>query len=88
MTAARRPERARADHRVDVRANDRRATMPARSQARQRAAGAVLSERRGKSNIQDLEPPPKSVARAMSEQALEKMASTPTRGKPEYKHDA
>ncbi|VWC61278.1 DUF3008 family protein [Burkholderia lata] len=62
--------------------------MSARSQARQHAAGAVLSATRGKSNIQDLEPPAKSVARSMSEKALEKMASTPTRGKPEYKHDA
>ncbi|WP_175046486.1 DUF3008 family protein [Burkholderia lata] len=62
--------------------------MSARSKARQRAAGAALSARRGQSNIQDLAPPAKSVARSMSEKALEKMASTPPRGKPEYKHDA
>ncbi|CAB3756642.1 DUF3008 domain-containing protein [Burkholderia puraquae] len=62
--------------------------MPAKSQAQQRAAGAALSAKRGKTKIKDLKPPAKSMARSMSEKELEKMASTPRRGKPEHKHDA
>ncbi|VWC38551.1 DUF3008 family protein [Burkholderia lata] len=62
--------------------------MPAKSQAQQRAAGAALSAKRGKTKMKDLKPPAKSMARSMSEKELEKMASTPRRGKPEHKHDA
>jgi len=62
--------------------------MPAKSQAQQRAAGAALSAKRGKTKMKDLKPPAKSMARSMSEQALEERASTPRRGKPEHKHDA
>ncbi|WP_175952190.1 DUF3008 family protein [Burkholderia sp. BCC0405] len=62
--------------------------MPAKSQAQQRAAGAALSAKRGKTKMKDLEPPAKSMARSMSEKELEKMASTPRRGKPEHQRDA
>ncbi|MBN3837316.1 DUF3008 family protein [Burkholderia sp. Ac-20344] len=62
--------------------------MPAKSQAQQRAAGAALSARRGKTKMKDLKPPAKSMARSMSEKELEEMASTPRRGKPEHRHDA
>ncbi|WP_346779492.1 DUF3008 family protein [Burkholderia sp. Ac-20345] len=55
---------------------------------RQLAAGAALSARHGQSNTKDLKPPAKSMARSMSEKEREKMASTPTRGKPEHKYDA
>jgi len=62
--------------------------MPAKSQAQQRAAGAALSAKRGKTKMKDLKSPAKSMARSMNEKELEKMASTPRRGKPEHKHDA
>ncbi|WP_175013282.1 DUF3008 family protein [Burkholderia lata] len=62
--------------------------MPARSQVRQRAAGAAPSATRGKSNTEDLRPPAKSPARSMSEKEFEKMAFMPRHGKPEQKHDA
>ncbi|EJO59601.1 PF11450 family protein [Burkholderia multivorans CF2] len=63
-------------------------TMPAKSQAQQRAAGAALSAKRGRTKMQDLKPPSKSMAKSMSEKELEKMASTPTHGKPRHKHDS
>nr|WP_241019561.1 DUF3008 family protein [Burkholderia sp. Ac-20345] len=47
-----------------------------------------MSARHGQSNTKDLKPPAKSMARSMSEKEREKMASTPTRGKPEHKYDA
>lgn len=89
MTAARANlSRARADRRVDACARDRRATMPAKSRARQSAAGAALSAGRGNTKMRDLMPPAKPMARSMSEKEREKMASTPRCGKPEHKHDA
>lgn len=62
--------------------------MPAKSQAQQRAAGAALSAKRGRTKMKDLKPPAKSMAKSMSEKELEKMASTPARGKPKHKHDS
>ncbi|PFH20798.1 DUF3008 family protein [Burkholderia sp. JKS000303] len=62
--------------------------MPAKSRAQQRAAGAALSARRGDTRMKDLKPPSKSMARSMSEKALETMASTPTHGKPKHKRDS
>ncbi|NTX32393.1 DUF3008 family protein [Burkholderia pyrrocinia] len=62
--------------------------MPAKSQAQQRAAGAALSARRGRTKMKDLKPPAKSMAESMSEKELENMASTPVHGKPGHKHDA
>ncbi|KWF22770.1 DUF3008 family protein [Burkholderia pseudomultivorans] len=62
--------------------------MPAKSQAQQRAAGAALSAKRGRTSMSDLKPPSKSMAKSMSEKELEKMASTPTHGKARHKHDS
>ncbi|MGZ2749489.1 DUF3008 family protein [Burkholderia stagnalis] len=62
--------------------------MPAKSQAQQRAAGAALSARRGRTKAKDLKPPSKSMYESMSEKQLEDMAATPARGKPKHKHDA
>ncbi|RQZ16597.1 DUF3008 family protein [Burkholderia sp. Bp9031] len=62
--------------------------MPAKSQAQQRAAGAALSAKRGETKMKDLKSPSKSMAKSMTEKELEKMASTPTHGKPKHKHDA
>ncbi|RQS12327.1 DUF3008 family protein [Burkholderia sp. Bp9002] len=62
--------------------------MPAKSQAQQRAAGAALSAKRGTTKAKDLKSPSKSMYESMSEKELEKMAGTPTRGKPKHKRDA
>ncbi len=61
--------------------------MPAKSKAQQKAAGAALSAKRGDTPKSDLKGASKSMM-SMSEKELEKMASTPTRGKPKHKHDA
>ncbi|WP_256946826.1 MULTISPECIES: DUF3008 family protein [Burkholderia] len=83
------PSRARAaDRRVDACAHDRRAITPATSRAWKSAARAVLSARCGNTKMRDLMPPAMPIARSMSEREREKMASKPTRGKPEHKHDA
>nr|WP_301273512.1 DUF3008 family protein [Burkholderia multivorans] len=47
-----------------------------------------MSAKRGRTKMQDLKPPSKSMAKSMSEKELEKMASTPTHGKPRHKHDS
>ncbi|KWC05404.1 DUF3008 family protein [Burkholderia ubonensis] len=62
--------------------------MPAKSRARQRAAGAALAAKRGRTKVKDVEPAAKSTYESMSEQQLEDFASTPTRGKPKHRHDA
>ncbi|KVP01354.1 hypothetical protein WJ83_14150 [Burkholderia ubonensis] len=62
--------------------------MPAKSQAQQRAAGAALSAKRGRTQVKNLKPAAKSMYESMSEQQLEDFASTPTRGKPKHRHDA
>ncbi|KVO91792.1 hypothetical protein WL61_05140 [Burkholderia ubonensis] len=62
--------------------------MPAKSRARQRAAGAALAAKRGRTKVKDLEPAAKSMYESMCEQQLEDFASTPTRGKPKHRHDA
>lgn len=62
--------------------------MPAQSRAQQRAAGAALSARRGRTKMKDLKPPARAMAESMSEKALEEMAATPVHGKPAHKHDA
>ncbi|SMG02322.1 MULTISPECIES: DUF3008 family protein [Burkholderia] len=62
--------------------------MPAKSQAQQRAAGAALAAKRGRTKVKRLKPPSKSMYESMSEQQLEEMASTPAKGKPKRKHDA
>ena len=62
--------------------------MPAKSQAQQRAAGAALSAKRGRTKAENLKPPSKSMYKSMSEPQLKEMAATPARGKPKHKHDS
>lgn len=60
--------------------------MPAKSKAQQMAAGAALAAKRGEIKVGDLEGASKSMYDSMSEEELEKMASTPRKGKP--RHDS
>src|SRR4051812_42770557 len=62
-----------------------RATMPAKSAAQQKAAGAALAAKRGETPVSELKGASKSMASSMSEKELEKMASTKRKGKPEHK---
>ena len=57
--------------------------MPAKSAAQQKAAGAALSAKRGDTPKSKLKGASKSMAESMSENELEKMASTKRKGKPE-----
>jgi hypothetical protein len=59
--------------------------MPAKSQAQQKAAGAALSAKRGDTKVGELQGASKSMYKSMSEEELEKMASTKRKGKPEHK---
>ncbi|APD38938.1 DUF3008 family protein [Burkholderia pseudomallei] len=59
--------------------------MPAKSQAQQRAAGAALSTKRGRTKASELKRPSKSMYSSMSEKELEKLAGTKTRDKPKHK---
>jgi hypothetical protein len=61
-----------------------RRSMPAKSKAQQKAAGAALSAKRGDTPKSKLKGPSKSMAESMSEKELEKMASTKRKGKPEH----
>ena len=56
--------------------------MPAKSKAQQKAAGAALSAKRGDTPTSKLQGASKSMAAAMSETELEKMASTKRKGEP------
>lgn len=58
--------------------------MPAKSGAQQKAAGAALSAKRGDTPKSKLKGASKQMASSMSEKELEKMASTPRKGKPEH----
>ena len=57
--------------------------MPAKSAAQQKAAGAALSATRGDTPKSKLKGASKSMM-SMSEDELEKMASTKRKGKPEH----
>ncbi len=59
--------------------------MPAISRAQQKAAGAALSAKRGETKKSELKGASKSMYESMDEKELEKMASTPRKGKPEHK---
>ncbi len=75
----------REDHsRFDGGLNNRRRTMPAKSGAQQKAAGAALSAKRGDTPKSKLKGPSKQMAESMSESKLEEMASTKRKGKPEH----
>lgn len=58
--------------------------MPAKSQAQQKAAGAALSAKRGEQKVSDLKGASRSMERSMTEEALDEMASTKRKGKPEH----
>jgi hypothetical protein len=62
-------------------------TMPAKSKAQQRAAGAALSAKRGDTPKSKLKGPAKDMAESMSEKQLEELASTKRKGKPEHAGD-
>jgi hypothetical protein len=59
--------------------------MPAKSQAQQKAAGAALAAKRGDMPKSKLKGASKSMEESMSENELDKMASTKRKGKPEHK---
>lgn len=59
--------------------------MPAESKAQQKAAGAALSAKRGDTKVSDLKGASKSMYDSMTEKALEELAHTKHRGKPEHK---
>jgi Protein of unknwon function (DUF3008) len=60
-------------------------SMPAKSKAQQKAAGAALSAKRGEVRETDLVGASKEMARSMSEAELEELAATPRKGLPERK---
>lgn len=57
--------------------------MPAKSQAQQKAAGAALAAKRGEQKKSALKGASKEMETSMSEEELERMASTKRKGKPE-----
>ena len=59
--------------------------MPAVSEAQQKAAGAALAAKRGKSNPSDLRGASREMYDSMSEAELEELASTSHKGLPERK---
>lgn len=61
------------------------ATMPAKSKAQQKAAGAALSAKRGDTKVSELKGASKSMYESMSKKELDEMASTQRKGKPEHK---
>lgn len=58
--------------------------MPARSKAQQKAAGAALSAKRGKTPRSKLKGASKEMAESMTEKQLEDVAKGSTKGKPEH----
>lgn len=58
--------------------------MPARSKAQQKAAGAALSAKRGETPKTSLKGAARDMEKSMDEKELEKLASTPRKGKPEH----
>ncbi len=58
--------------------------MPAKSGAQQKAAGAALAAKRGDMPKSKLRGASKEMADSMSEEELDKMASTKRKGKPEH----
>jgi hypothetical protein len=58
--------------------------MPAKSAAQQKAAGAALSAKRGKTSPSKLRGASKSMYKSMSERQLDEFASTKRKGKPAH----
>ena len=59
--------------------------MPAKSKAQQKAAGAALSAKRGEADKDELFGASKEMAKSMTEDELEELASTRRKGLPEKK---
>jgi hypothetical protein len=59
-------------------------SMPAKSKAQQKAAGAALSAKRGDTPKSKLKGASKQMASSMSEKQLEEFAHTKRKGKPEH----
>ena len=59
-------------------------TMPAKSKAQQKAAGAALSAKRGETKKSDLVGASREMADSMTEEQLDELASTKRKGKPEH----
>jgi hypothetical protein len=59
-------------------------TMPAKSKAQQKAAGAALAAKRGEEKVSNLKGASKSMYKSMSESQLDEFASTKRKGKPEH----
>lgn len=57
--------------------------MPAKSKAQQKAAGAALAAKRGKTRKSELKGAAKDMYDSMSEEQLEDLAQTKRKGKPE-----
>ncbi len=58
--------------------------MPAKSAAQQKAAGAALSAKRGKTSPSKLKGASRSMYKSMSERQLDEFASTKRNGKPQH----
>lgn len=58
--------------------------MPAKSKAQQKAAGAALAAKRGRTKVGDLADASKSMYESMDEDQLEDIASTKRKNKPEH----
>lgn len=61
--------------------------LPAKSKAQQMAAGAALSAKRGETKISALKGASKEMAKTMTEQELDDLASTARNGLPDRKED-
>lgn len=59
--------------------------MPAKSKAQQKAAGAALAAKRGEVDKDELFGASKDMAKSMTEDELEELASTRRKGLPEKK---
>jgi hypothetical protein len=60
-------------------------SMPAKSKAQQKAAGAALSAKRGETAKSSLRGASRDMYQSMSEEKLREMAHTSRKGKPEKK---
>jgi hypothetical protein len=66
---------------------ERSNTMPAKSKAQQKAAGAALAAKRGEMKKSELKGASKDMYESMSESQLEEFAETKRKGLPEKKSD-
>lgn len=67
--------------------DERTFSMPAKSKAQQKAAGAALSAKRGETPKSKLKGASREMADSMSEKQLEEFASTKRKNLPEKKKD-